>query len=167
MPSKQWTPDHRAFIVSWEDFGGGTGILRPVRNYLPCLSGWKDTPKKLAVRVHQLLFSKSAFLKTECGAMLLREFTKTIWRPQNGESNLTCSADPYTKHYFMLCCLPIVFRKDGKCKSAVVILIQRSAACRRYRNRPNCSAGQNGWFKLELHKCSTILAGLVIQGLRF
>lgn len=167
MPSKKWTPNHCTFTVLWEDFGGRTGIPRPACKYLPCLSGWKDTPKNLAVRLHRLLFSKSVFLKTKYGAMLLWEFTKTIWRPQNGDSNLTCSADPYTKHYFMLCCLPIVFRKDEKCKTAVAILIQRSAACRRRKNRQNCSGSQSGWFELELHRRSTILAGLAIQGLRF
>lgn len=138
-----------------------------VQNSIPCLSGWKDRPEKLAVRVHQLLFSKSVFLKTKCGAMPLQEFTKQREGQKKGEFDLTCSADPWTIHYFMLWCLAIVFQKDEKCESGVVILIQGSATFRRWKNVQNCSGGQSDRFKLDLHKSITVLAGLVIQGMSF
>lgn len=70
-------------------------ILKSKCNYLTCLGGWKDTPKKLAIRVHQLLFSKSVFLKIKCGAMLLWEFTEQFeGQKKRGEFDLTCLADP-------------------------------------------------------------------------
>lgn len=80
----------------WEDFGGESKIMKSKCNYLACLGGQKDIPKKLAVRVHQLLFSKSVFLKIKMWGNAIMGVHKTIQRPKEkrGEFDLTCLADP-------------------------------------------------------------------------
>lgn len=81
------------FVMLWDDMKSRASILRPKCSCLPCLAGWRDPPKKMAVRVHQLWFSKSVFLKTKCGAMLL-QISQNNLKAKNREFDLMCSADP-------------------------------------------------------------------------